>query len=370
MTVKLPRRVLIVGAKFGEIYANAFLDDLLGIELAGIMANGSHRARKLAHAFGVPLYTRLEDLPENIDIACVVVRSTIIGGHGSRLAESLLNMGMHVVQEHPVHPEEVQRLQRLAQEKRRIYWVNSFYSMTTAGQVWIKTARNISRRVGPPEIATVTTSRQLLYSSLDFLLQASNLPIHMPKASSTSLPGLNMDMLRLSCDGTDITLSLQNYIDPQDPDMHSLVMHHMMLGWKEGHLSLISGYGPVIWTGNWFDPTHLGSDETLFDCPVATRSRVDMPACQTLHNGSETWRQIYEHDAPASVRHLLKSLCSDIDRGFAGSVSHTVHQHGVAALWQSVLQLTGPAHERNVTPPEILHLTEADAKRCEWEAII
>lgn len=82
MTERHPRRVLIVGTKFGEIYANAFLDDMLGVPLAVIMANGSERSRKLAHAFGVPLYTRLEDVPRDIDMACVVVRSTIVGGEG------------------------------------------------------------------------------------------------------------------------------------------------------------------------------------------------------------------------------------------------------------------------------------------------
>ncbi|WIX26540.1 Gfo/Idh/MocA family oxidoreductase [Xanthomonas arboricola pv. corylina] len=95
------RRVLIAGAKFGEMYLNAFLQDQPGLELAGLLATGSARAQQLAHAFGTPLYTAIEQLPDDIDIACVVVRSTVVGGTGTALAEALLRRGMHVIQEHP-----------------------------------------------------------------------------------------------------------------------------------------------------------------------------------------------------------------------------------------------------------------------------
>jgi len=89
------KRVVVVGARFGEIYLNAFLKQRLGLELAGIVARGSARARQLAHAFGVFLYTDINQLPDDIDIACVVVRSTIVGGCGSTLAEVLLKRGIH-----------------------------------------------------------------------------------------------------------------------------------------------------------------------------------------------------------------------------------------------------------------------------------
>lgn len=368
MTERRPRRILIVGAKFGEIYANAFLDHMPGVSLAGIMANGSERSRKLAHAFGVPLYTRLEDVPQDIDIACVVVRSTIVGGEGSRLAESLLRKGLHVVQEHPIHPEEVARLQKLARELCRVYWVGSFYSNATAGKIWIDTARQIQGRVGPPQIATLTTSRQLLYSGLDLLLHAMAHPITLPEASASILNGLHADSLRLTCGQTDISLSLQNYIDPEDPDMHSLVMHQILLGWQEGYLSLTSSYGPVIWVGNWFDPAHLEASTTLYDGPPETRLRLRLPARQILHEGPETWQQIFEHDAPTCVRRLLEAICTTLDGEDASLHAHASHQYQVAAAWQSILHCTGPAHERNIAPPQTLHINTC-ATSSTWERI-
>ncbi|MEN1355047.1 Gfo/Idh/MocA family oxidoreductase, partial [Pseudomonas aeruginosa] len=73
------QRVLIVGAKFGEMYLNAFMQPPEGLELVGLLALGSARSRELAHAFGIPLYTSPEQITRMPDIACIVVRSTVAG---------------------------------------------------------------------------------------------------------------------------------------------------------------------------------------------------------------------------------------------------------------------------------------------------
>ena len=43
------QRVLIVGA-IGEMYLNAFMQPPEGLELVGLLAQGSARSRELAHA--------------------------------------------------------------------------------------------------------------------------------------------------------------------------------------------------------------------------------------------------------------------------------------------------------------------------------
>ena len=98
------QRVLIVGAKFGEMYLNAFMQPPEGLELVGLLAQGSARSRELAHAFGIPLYTSPEQITRMPDIACIVVRSTVAGGTGTQLARHFLTRGVHVIQEHPLHP--------------------------------------------------------------------------------------------------------------------------------------------------------------------------------------------------------------------------------------------------------------------------
>lgn len=90
------QRVLIVGAKFGEMYLNAFMQPPEGLELVGLLAQGSARSRELAHAFGIPLYTSPEQITGMPDIACIVVRSTVAGGTGTQLARHFLARGVHV----------------------------------------------------------------------------------------------------------------------------------------------------------------------------------------------------------------------------------------------------------------------------------
>ena len=68
------QRVLIVGAKFGEMYLNAFMQPPEGLELVGLLAQGSARSRELAHAFGIPLYTSPEQItrmPVSPVLSCV-----------------------------------------------------------------------------------------------------------------------------------------------------------------------------------------------------------------------------------------------------------------------------------------------------------
>lgn len=62
--MNMPLKVLVVGAKFGELYLNSFLLEQPGLQLAGLLANGSPRAKALANAFGITLYTDVEQLPD------------------------------------------------------------------------------------------------------------------------------------------------------------------------------------------------------------------------------------------------------------------------------------------------------------------
>lgn len=75
-----PQKIVVCGTLFGQVYLSAFKTAFEGGELAGILAQGSERSRQLAHAYGVPLYHHVDELPDDINMACVVIRSTIVGG--------------------------------------------------------------------------------------------------------------------------------------------------------------------------------------------------------------------------------------------------------------------------------------------------
>jgi thiazolinyl reductase component of yersiniabactin synthetase len=164
------QRVLIVGAKFGEMYLNAFMRP--GRAGTGWPAGPGKRAiEELAHAFGIPLYTSPEQITEMPDIACIVVR-TVAGGTGTQLASTFdARCARHSGAS--LHPDDISSLQTLAQEQGCCYWVNTFYPHTPAGRTWLSDAQQSRRCLAKaPPVVHATTSRQLLYSTLDLLLLA------------------------------------------------------------------------------------------------------------------------------------------------------------------------------------------------------
>lgn len=276
------QRVLIVGAKFGEMYLNAFMQPPEGLELVGLLAQGSARSRELAHAFGIPLYTSPEQITRMPDIACIVVRSTVAGGTGTQLARHFLTRGVHVIQEHPLHPDDISSLQTLAQEQGCCYWVNTFYPHTRAGRTWLRDAQQLRRCLAKtPPVVHATTSRQLLYSTLDLLLLALGVDA---AAVECDVVGSFSDFhcLRLFWPEGEACLLLQRYLDPDDPDMHSLIMHRLLLGWPEG----------VSWLLHQLR-SHLAGEH-----PPA--------ACQSVHQIalSRLWQQILRKTGNAEIRRL------------------------------------------------------------------
>ncbi len=256
------------------MYLNAFMQPPEGLELVGLLAQGSARSRELAHAFGIPLYTSPEQITKMPDIACIVVRSTVAGGTGTQLARHFLTRGVHVIQEHPLHPDDISSLQTLAQEQGCCYWVNTFYPHTRAGRTWLRDAQQLRRCLAKtPPVVHATTSRQLLYSTLDLLLLALGVDA---AAVECDVVGSFSDFhcLRLFWPEGEACLLLQRYLDPDDPDMHSLIMHRLLLGWPEGHLSLEASYGPVIWSSSLFVADHQENAHSLYRRPEILR---DLP---------------------------------------------------------------------------------------------
>jgi len=350
----MTRRVLIVGAKFGEIYLHAFLQARPGLALAGLLAQGSARAQQLAHAFGIALYSSVEQLPDDIDIACVVVRSTVVGGRGTALAQALLRRGIHVIQEHPLHPDDIARLQQVARQHDCCYWVNSFYLHTAAGRRWVDHARRVRACLNdtPACFAQLVTSRQLLYSSLDLLLQA------IESSPEIALELLAVDdpdfhLLRLALPGCKALLRLQSYQDEDDPDLHNLFMHLLTLGWPSGYLTLQASYGPLLWTSVFHDQQHRHDSGSLYHGGSA--EALDQVPVLLLHPAPADWRHALEVEGAAAVAEVLQLLCQHLDGAPLPPAFNGSYQYRLACLWQATLRQVGSAQVRQLTAPTLLN---------------
>ena len=356
MTTK--KRVVIVGAKFGELYLNSFMEAQPELELAGLLAKGSARASALADAFGVTLYKSVAALPADIDIACVVVRAAVIGGEGNNLVEDLLRRGVHVVQEHPVSLRALLRHQQLANDNGVHYWVNSFYPYLAVAQQFIAASHQVSEQSRAlPGYGNATTSRQLLFSTLDILLQAyAEDSVFDAKLLAQDQCGF--DIISLSNNTSHLLLRLQNYLDPDDPDMHNLAMHNLQLGWASGYLSLADTYGPLSWTHVLHANNHLASQHSLFQMASTTGGRyLQQSTTDILSMPPDSLQQGIERDGPGGVSLLLNRLAHCL-RG--QPVPHQLSndfQRRLVSLWQTIVELTGPPKERSLTAAPRINLS-------------
>lgn len=79
-------------------------------------------------------------------MACVVIRSTAVGGKGTEIAGALLEKGIHVIQEHPVHYNDIVKLLKVAKENNCVYQVNSFYPNVKNVQEFIVKSNKLLKR--------------------------------------------------------------------------------------------------------------------------------------------------------------------------------------------------------------------------------
>ncbi|CAM3820729.1 Gfo/Idh/MocA family oxidoreductase [Xenorhabdus thuongxuanensis] len=343
-----PRRVLIVGSKFGELYLNAFLQPQSDLELVGILAQGSPRSQQLARDFNVPLFRSLDELPDDIDIACVVIRAEVIGGKGDQLTQALLARGISVIQEHPLDAEAIKRHQSIANKNNVMFWVNSFYSQCHAGRSWLHAAHQIHKLSQQrPVSGYLTTSRQLLFSALDLLLQAC----HCPEQIEITYVGQRSSIFHcfeLSFAGTTITLDVQSYLDPRDPDMHNLVMHKMTLIWPTGYLTQEASYGPVIWTPVLHAPDHLNNEQSLY---LNAGAYLHQPTSQVLCPATQNWMTAFECDGAEGVAMLLNTLSSVLNGALCPPAFSYDYQLRLAGLWQQILRMMGEPITQDLQSP-------------------
>lgn len=106
-------KTLVCGSTFGQFYLEALKRRSDDFEVAGILSQGSERSKKCVQYYELPMFESVDQLPPDIDFACVVLRSAMMGGEGTNLSLQLLEKGIHVIQEQPVHQDDISKCNNL-----------------------------------------------------------------------------------------------------------------------------------------------------------------------------------------------------------------------------------------------------------------
>lgn len=254
-TGKRPLRVLICGTNFGRVYLKGLEQCGGKFKIAGIFSHGSTQSKQEADKYGVPLLTDINEVSKkDFDMACVVIRSTAVGGKGTEIANRLLEKGIHVIQEHPVHYNDILKLLWKAKENDCVYQVNSFYPNVKNVQEFIIRSQRLLKKSKPTYI-DATCSTQVLFPMISILGKALSgyYPWNLQKIDSVDSK-FPFKVLSGVIRGIPAIVKIQNQLDPKDPDNNGFLLHRIVLGTTEGSLCLDNSNGLVIWSPQMYVP--------------------------------------------------------------------------------------------------------------------
>jgi thiazolinyl imide reductase len=365
MSTKL--RVLVCGTRFGQVYLEAFRDPDLPFTLAGILATGSERSRACAQRYGAPLYTDPDQLPDDIDMACVVIRGGLLGGQGSALAQALMGRGIHVLQEHPLHHDELAECLRQARRNRVTYQLNSFYVNVAPVRRFLAAAGELLARQ-PALYVDAACGFQMAYSLLDILGRALGGigpwalgDVAAPAgggAADRDVPFRSVDAVLA---GVPATLRVQNQMDPADPDNYAHLMHRVTIGVEAGSLTLVGTHGPTVWTARPEFPREVGGPAARphFEEPAGG----DRPAPSASVLGPAEvpdYGEVFAKIWPAGVGRALGAMREAIESG-ADPLRQGQYHLSLCRVWQDLARRLGPPELLATEPPRMLTADALDA---------
>jgi thiazolinyl imide reductase len=225
-----------------------------------------------------------------------------MGGRGTELALQLMTRGIHVLQEHPVHHDELLQCLELAARHGVVYRLNSFYPQLAPVRQFIQAGRRLLARE-EAIFLDAACAVQVSFPLFDILAQlvGSVRPWQLnalPQPSHTAEPPAVFRSLEGVLGGVPCTLRIQNQIDASDPDNTLHILHRVSLGTASGNLTLFNTHGPLLWSPR----LHVAprTRETLALSGGASEE-LDVASVVALGNGQ----------APPTFRHVLEQLWPD-----------------------------------------------------------
>ena len=329
-------RAIVVGATFGAVYAEALAAPHSPVELIGLLSTGSTASAALADRLGVSLYTGLGGLPR-VDVAFVVVRSGVVGGEGTQICEQLLSRGIHVMQEQPVHADEILSLLRVAKANSTLYAVNDFYSRIASMRQFICAANNLDK-VAQIRYVHARSSIHVAYPLFTILsavigpLTPARIMVPVRADSAQSIAS-SFVAGRMVLGDVTVDLLIQNELCAHDPDNYARLMHTITVGSDAGELVLAHTHGSTRWH------PRPNAEAGATDVQIAEPVGIDFDPT-TIQVRNELW--------PGAIRLAAADFIESIDRGRT-----MISQRFVRAtrLWSEFTSAMGPATLIDPQPP-------------------
>lgn len=246
-------KVVVCGVRFGQFYLEA-ISRSEEFELAGILVRGSNKAKCCSEKYRTKLYTDIEELPEDIDIACVVVKTNVLGGKGTDLAIRLMKKGINVLLEQPIHYKEIVECYKEARNNNVCFYIGNLYMNLPSAKRFMDLAQIIIEKQKPlylnVDMAT-QVSFPLMKILVDIIQNARSWDIN--DVINKDIP---FQVLTMKIGDIPVSIRAHNQVDTQVSDNYMHLMYSINLGVPGGCLSLIDTHGPVMWRNRMTIPNY------------------------------------------------------------------------------------------------------------------
>jgi pyochelin biosynthetic protein PchG len=365
---KRPFQIVVCGSVFGQIYQNALAKSGQDIALAGILARGSDRSVACARELGVPLYKAPEDIPPEVDAVCVVIRGHLLGGPGSALARACLEKGFHVLQEHPLHRDELAETLRVARRVGRSFMLNSFYTHLPEVRRTLAVFRAVRERRQLRWVDAMT-SYQVAFALIDVLADAFDglRGWALDPMQQVALPGWPWQGVTGTISGVPLAIRIQMEMNPAEPDGGNALLHRLSFGFEGGMLTQTDVHGPLVWTAEpAFPASTRQSDSSPYFSGIEAHKGA--PASVTIAGGAETsYGSLFGSSWSEGVHHAVNRL-RQITQDPEAQRRHAQRMLSVCRLWANLSALVGLPKPPACGPGAPLNATEIAAIKAATDA--
>ncbi|QDR79899.1 bifunctional Gfo/Idh/MocA family oxidoreductase/class I SAM-dependent methyltransferase [Sporomusa termitida] len=334
--MKKKLRTVVCGSTFGQFYLEALKLLPEEYDLVGLLAQGSRRSEKCAGYYGVNLYTEISQVPDDIDLACVVLRSGVMGGKGTDMSLKFLERGVHVMQEMPVHHKDMAACLKIAHQKKVLFQTGDLYVHLPAVKRFIACARAMLAQQNALYIDAAFAS-QVSYPLVHILMEA--LPTIRPWKTGTVSRGEGpFHVMTGTLGNIPVIVRVHNEVDPDDPDNYLHLLHRITLGSEGGSLTLTDTHGPVLWQPRLHIPENL---HVLGDLATAEIDHMLENSTEILGTPfSANYRDILAKLWPRAIADNL-SLMKDMIAGSINAVMRVQQDLLCARQWHEITSALG-----------------------------
>ncbi|GMQ58846.1 hypothetical protein AN1V17_32420 [Vallitalea sediminicola] len=238
-------KTIVCGVGFGQFYLEALQLIQDEVEIIGILSNGSEKSKDCAKYYGVDLYTDIDDVPSDIDLACIAVKSEIMGGQGVDLAIDFLERNRNVILEHPVCYKNIAKCMKTARQHNVFFKVGDLYTNLPSVKKYMDCTIELFK-IQTPQYIEIQCSTRVLFPMVHILSKL--LPSISPIKVVNCTKGLGIYQIISGTIGKiPFLLKANNELNINEPDSYIREFHRFSIDVQGGRLTLTDTHGPTIW---------------------------------------------------------------------------------------------------------------------------